>query len=189
MFGKKNISKLTDEELLSHYKDTGNADYFGELYNRYIPLIYGVCLKYLKDADKSQDAVMQLFEDLFGKINNYEISVFKTWLHTVVRNHCLQILRKENKEIVVDFDANLMESDDILHLLTEEESENEDINLLKNCMEKLPEAQRISVSLFFYDEMSYADIVEKTGYTLSKVKSFIQNGKRNLKICIERNKK
>ncbi|MDR0430999.1 MAG: sigma-70 family RNA polymerase sigma factor [Tannerellaceae bacterium] len=187
--GKKDIAKLTDEELLSQFKKTGNADCFGELYSRYIPLIFGVCLKYLKDADKAQDAVMQLFEDLFTKVNSYEIIVFKTWLHTVVRNHCLQIFRKENKEIRIDYDVNLMESDEFLHLLTEEENESEEIHRLKNCMEKLPEPQRISISYFFFDEMSYADIVEKTGYALSKVKSFIQNGKRNLKICIERNRK
>jgi len=188
LFGKKNISTRTDEELLLQFKNTGNAEYFGELYNRYIPLIYGVCLKYLKDADKSQDAVMQLFEDLLPKINNYEITVFRTWLHSVVRNHCLQILRKENREIIVDFNVNLMESDEVLHLLTEEENENEKMAALKRCMEKLPEAQRVTIQLFFYDEMSYVDIVEKTGYPLSKVKSYIQNGKRNLKICIDRNK-
>ncbi len=186
MFGKKNILKYTDEELLSQFKNSGKVDYFGELYNRYIPLIYGVCLKYLKDTDKSQDAVMQLFEDLLHKINNYEILVFKTWLHSVVRNHCLNILRKENKEIITDFSSNFMESDNILHLFTEEHTDYELFDVLKNCIDKLPEHQKKSITLFFLEEMSYADIVDKTGYALSKVKSYIQNGKRNLKICIER---
>jgi len=186
LFGKKNILKYTDEELLSQFKNSGKVDYFGELYNRYIPLIYGVCLKYLKDTDKSQDAVMQLFEDLLHKINNYEILVFKTWLHSVVRNHCLNILRKENKEIITDFSSNFMESDNILHLFTEEHTDYELFDVLKNCIDKLPEHQKKSITLFFLEEMSYADIVDKTGYALSKVKSYIQNGKRNLKICIER---
>lgn len=189
MIFRRNISKWTDEELLTEFNKTGNADYFGELYNRYTPLIYGVCLKYLQDAEKAQDAVMQLFENLLPKISKYEIGVFRTWLHSVVKNHCLQILRKESREITVDFNVNLMESDDILHLLSEEETDSERMEALKRCMEKLPEEQKISITSFFMEEMSYADIVEATGYTLSRVKSYIQNAKRNLKICIERQTK
>lgn len=186
MFLKRKISKLTDEELLRQYKRSGQSEYFGELYNRYIPLLYGVCLKYLQDADKAQDAVMQLFENLLPKVSNYEIETFRTWIHSVVKNHCLQILRKENREIVVDFSVNIMESDDVLHLLNDEEDNDERKEALKHCLERLPEAQRTSIIHFFMDEMSYADIVDHTGYSLSHVKSYIQNGKRNLKICIEK---
>lgn len=190
MLFRRNISKLTDEELLAEYKTSGDTEYFGTLYNRYTPLLYGVCLKYLGNADKAHDAVMQLFEHLLPKISNYEIGVFRTWLHSVARNHCLQILRKESREIVVDFTADIMESDDILHLLSEDESaDSERIEALKRCMEKLPEEQRVSITGFFMEDLSYADIAEKTGYTLSRVKSYIQNGKRNLKICIERQMK
>ncbi|MDF9829675.1 sigma-70 family RNA polymerase sigma factor [Parabacteroides sp. PF5-6] len=186
---RRNISKLADEELLTEYKRSGDTAYFGELYNRYTPLLYGVCLKYLKDADKAQDAVMQLFEQLLPKISQYEIQVFRTWLHSVVKNHCLQILRKESRQIVVDLRADLVESDEILHLLEDEEPDSERMEALKCCMAKLPEEQRISITHFFIDEMSYADIVETTGYSLSRVKSYIQNGKRNLKICIEKQMK
>lgn len=183
---RKNISTLTDEELLARFRKTGDNEYFGELYNRYIPLIYGVCLKYLRDADRAQDAVMQLFEDLLPKVGNYEIGVFRTWLHTVVRNHCYQIFRRETKEISIDYEASLMESDEILHLLMEDDEEAGRMAALKHCLEKLPEAQRTSILYFFYEEMSYADIADKTGFAPGKVKSYIQNGKRNLKICMEK---
>ena len=191
LFLRKKISKLSDEELLALYNSSGKSDYFGELYDRYIPLLYGVCLKYLHDPDKSKDAVMQLFEDLLPKISNYDIAVFRTWIYSVVKNHCLQILRKENKEIIVDFDTNRMESDDILHLLSEEkdDDESEKMEALRRCMEKLPEQQRICIANFFWEEMSYADIVDATGYALSQVKSYIQNGKRNLKVCIDKHTK
>lgn len=171
MFFKRNISKLSDEELLTHYTKSGDTEYFGELYNRYIPLLYGLCLKYLQDEDRAQEAVMQLFEDLLPKTGNYEIKVFKPWLYRVAKNHCLQLLRKENKEIPLDYTINVMESDEFLHLLSEEES---------------PEEQRTSITRFFLEEMSYADIVEQTGFTLNNVKSYIQNGKRNLKNCIKK---
>ena len=159
LFFKRNISKLSDEELLIHYTKSGDTEYFGELYNRYIPLLYGLCLKYLHDEDRAQEAVMQLFEDLLPKLGNYEIKVFKPWLYRVAKNHCLQLLRKENKEIPLDYTVNIMESDEFLHLLSEEESSEEQLN---------------------------ADIVEQTGFTLNNVKSYIQNGKRNLKICIKK---
>lgn len=189
MIFRKNISKWSDEELLNAYNKSGDTAYFGELFNRYTPLLYGVCLKYLQDAEKAQDAVMQLFENLLPKISRYEIGVFRTWLHSVVKNHCLQILRKEGREIIVNFNVDVMESDEILHLLDEEDVDSEQTEALKRCMEKLPVEQRISITHFFMDEMSYADIVETTGFTLSRVKSYIQNAKRNLKICIEKQTK
>lgn len=186
-FFKRNISAYTDEQLLKLYIDTGQSDYFGELYNRYIPLLYGVCLKYLQDEAKAQDAVMQLFEILLPKISRYEIKVFRTWLYSVVKNHCLQLLRKNEPEILIGLDAQSMEFAGIVHLLSEEEEDKERLELLKHCLEKLPEPQRISIEAFFMEEKSYAEIVESTGYQLKSVKSYIQNGKRNLKICIEKN--
>lgn len=188
MTERKEISKLTDEELLARYSGSGNTEYFGELYNRYIPLLYGVCLKYLRDEDRSKDAVMQLFEDLLPKIAAYRIELFRTWIYTVIKNHCLQIIRKESREVTVDFNSEIMESDEVLHLLGEEETDQERLGLLKICMERLPEQQKRTILLFFMEEMSYSDIVEQTPYNLNQVKSYIQNGKRNLKICIEKNR-
>lgn len=184
-FFRKNISTYKDEDLLAMYLETNRSDYFGELYNRYIPLIYGLSLKYLQSAQRAEDAVMELFEILHSKIQDYEIKNFRTWIYSVAKNHSLQILRKEDRHILVEFNSEIMESDPVLHLL-EEEKVNDDSTALKDCMEKLPQPQRVSISLFFIEEMSYADIAEKTGHMLKTVKSHIQNGKRNLKICIEK---
>ena len=181
---KEKTTEYTDEELLSQYRETGDTELFGKLYNRYIPLIYGLCLKYLQDEDKSQDAVMEIFENLLPKICGYEIKVFKTWIYSVAKNHCFHQLKENKREITVDFDSNLMESDSVMTLLGEE-VDNEQEEALNYCMAKLSEPQRISVTKFFYEDMSYADIVEVTGYDMKNVKSYIQNGKRNLKICIE----
>lgn len=186
LFFKRNISKLSDEELLTHYIKSGDTEYFGELYNRYIPLLYGLCLKFLQDEDRAQEAVMQLFEDLLPKMGNYEIKVFKPWLYRVGKNHCLQLLRKENKEISLDYSINVMESDEFLHLLSEEENSEEQLKALHHCLKQLPEEQRLSITRFFLEEMSYADVAEQTGFTPNNVKSYIQNGKRNLKNCIKK---
>lgn len=186
MFLKRKLSKLEDDELLRCYAESGLTDYFGELYNRYIPLLYGVCLKYLQDADRAQDAVMEIFEELLPRISSYEINVFRTWIYSVARNHCLQLLRKENKEIPIDFGINVMESDDVLHLFNDDDNSEEQLQALKHCMEQLPEPQRISITQFFLEELSYADVAEKSGYSLKGVKSYIQNGRRNLSNCIKK---
>ena len=172
--------------MLKQYRVSGAGASFGVLYNRYIPLIYGLCLKYLQDADKAQDAVMQIFEDTAPKIQQYEIQVFRTWIYSVAKNYCLQILRKDKKELTIDFNIFVMESDEILHLLDEETGDEERMRALNRCIEKLPDPQRLCVVHFFLDEMSYADVSEKTGYQTKSVKSYIQNGKRNLKICMEK---
>lgn len=182
---RQNILKYSDEELLSFFLKTQDPFYFGELYNRYIPLIYGVCLKYFQNEERAKDAVMDLFEELLPKISRYTIRNFSTWLYCVTKNHCLQFLRKDEPEMSSAFDLSFMESDDILHLLNEEEEER--LELLNRCLQKLPEPQRISIESFFLKEMSYADIVDSTGFHLKSVKSYLQNGKRNLKNCIENN--
>ena len=186
MLKRKDIANLPDEELLEQYRVSGESSYFGILYNRYTPLIYGLCLKYLQNADKAQDAVMQIFEDTLPKVCQYEIRVFRTWIYSVAKNHCLQILRKNQKEITVDFSIFVMESDDILHLLDEKGNDEQRMQALSRCVEKLSEPQRLCIVNFFLEEKSYADVSEKTGYSVKHVKSNIQNGKRNLKICMEK---
>ena len=185
MFRNNTISKLSDEELLSSHRESGKNIYIGELFNRYLPLLYGVCLKYLKSNDSAQDAVMQLFENLLFKVADYEIDVFRTWIYSAAKNHCLQILRKEEQHINVDLLDNEMEFNEITSLL-EEDDRSEQRKMLMDCLNELPEKQRVSITYFFINELSYAEIVDKAGYTLKHVKSYIQNGKRNLKNCLEK---
>lgn len=188
IFSKKkpDINDKTDEELLLLYRETGDTECFGVLYNRYTALVYGVCLKYLQHEVKAQDASMEIFEKLFYKISDYEITVFRTWLYSVVKNHCFQRLRTNQRTLTVDYDSAFMESDIVMNLLNEEGQNDKREILLKKCLENLPEPQRIAITHFFYDEKSYLDIVELTGFHLKSIKSYIQNGKRNLKICIEK---
>lgn len=188
IFSLNKKKEYTDEELLSIFKDTGKAEYFHQLYERYIPLIYGLSLKYLQNTEEAQDAVIEIYENLSPKIQGYDIKTFRSWLYSVVKNHCFHILKENKKEIIVNFDSQLMESDSVLDLFNENNNEEKE-NALNMCMGELPEPQRISVEKFFYENKSYAEIVDETGFHLKSVKSYIQNGKRNLKICIEKNLK
>jgi len=183
-FGKKTLSN-SDEDLLILYAQTNSSDYFGELYDRYIPLIYGLCLKYLQNADKAEDATMELFKILLPEVSGYEIKDFKTWIYNVAKNHCLQIVRKEKRHILVDSEISVMEPDDVLRLLEENDLDDE-TTTLSRCVAKLPIQQKVSISMFFKEEMSYEDIAERTGYLLKTVKSHVEIAKKNLKICIEK---
>ena len=176
--------EASDAELLGRIR-AGERDCFGVLYGRYIPLLYGVCLKYLRDADRAEDAVMALFERLQPRMERYAIGEFRTWIYSAAKNLCLEELRRAGREVPLDSSLRFMESLPVVHLLEEGEASPR-IEALKRCMEHLPEVQRVALERFFRDELSYADIAEATGWNLKSVKSYIQNGKRNLKICIEK---
>ena len=186
MSKNNSISYLSDEELLLSHKTSEKKNYIEELFLRYLPLIYGVCLKYLKDSKKAGDAVMQLFDDLRYNISDFEIDVFRPWMYNVVKNHCFRILQNEEQHVVTDFNDETLDSADIIHLF-ERKDNGEQTATLTEYMNKLPERQRVSLNYFFTDELSYAEIVKKTGYTLKNVRSYIQSGKRQLKTCIENN--
>lgn len=174
-----------DAKWIAEYKNSEDLDALGKLYEPYMPLVYGVALKYLKDKDHSKDVVMQVFEVLIEKIKFHEIDNFKSWLYVLSRNHCLMILRKEQKNKVVHLEETFMESEPFLHHDNGTDREAQ-LNAMEKCIETLDEMQKQSIHLFYLQQLCYAEVAEKTGYELKKVKSYIQNGKRNLKICIEK---
>lgn len=180
---KNSLSKYTDEELWIRYRQTEELGCLGELYQRYIPLVYGLSLKYLQDREDAQDAVMDIYEMVVQKAIMYDIKNFKSWLYTVSKNHCLSSLKQKQGKIHLRIEDSFMENEENFTLLDNMQSE-EEIKALEYCMQQLSDEQRISIRFFYIESFSYADIVEKTGFALSKVKSYIQNGKRNLKNCI-----
>jgi len=175
-----------DSWLLAQYKASGDLEYLGELYNRYMHLVYGVCLNYFKEEEQSKDAVMQIFEELVLKLRKHEVQNFKSWLHVLARNHCLMALRKSSKNPTVSIEDTFVENSTFVHLDLDDAKEQQ-LSVMEKCMESLPEEQRRSVDLFYLQGKCYKEIAEQTGYDLLKVKSYIQNGKRNLKNCIEKN--
>lgn len=182
IFKAKN-SALCDEDLLNQFLNSANQEVYGTLYSRYIPLVYGLGLKYLQNREEAEDAVMQIYEETVAKVANYDIKNYRTWLYSVAKNHCLQLLRKNENRSFEPILPEIMESEEFLHLLDETQDE-ETIAALTHCLKTLTEEQQSCIKSFFFENCSYADIVDSTGYALSKVKSYIQNGKRNLKICM-----
>ena len=148
-------------------------------------LVYGVCLKYLRNPDDAGDAVMDIFEELTVKVGRYEVERFRPWLYTLAKNHCLQRLRRKRLEIPADDAGRIMEYAPLVHLLDGEGDEAR-FAALERCLERLPEKQRECIDRFFYGGKSYADISAETCWPVKSIKSFLQNGKRNLKLCMEK---
>lgn len=177
-----NRKELDDGELLRRFSQKDDAECLGILYDRYLHLVYGLCLKYLKSREASQDAVMDIYEILADKLKKQEVTYFKSWLYMVSKNHCLMKLR--NPRLQASFDSEIMESDYIMHPNDEDSLEN-DLTSLENCIEQLKDDQKHCVRMFYLDRKSYEEIADQGDLELKKVKSYIQNGKRNLKICLE----
>jgi len=185
----KNKEK-SDDQLLSDFKKKGDIDILGLLFERYMHLVYGVCLKYLKNKEDAQDAVTDIFEKLGKELLTKSVDNFKPWLYVVSKNHCLMQLRSQQTQLrkEKEFEKNeqsVMESDVLLHPDNNDWEPEEMDKRLQNCLNKLRDHQRACIELFFFKELCYREISANLKLDVKKVKSYIQNGKRNLKICIE----
>ena len=188
MFVNQNVNPdVTDQELIQKYKDSGNLDFLGELYNRYMHLVFGIGLKYLKNEAESEDAVIQIFEKLIKSLAETDVTNFPGWLSVIARNHCLMILRAR-KEFTDINQQDFVESGYVLHPNDENPIE-EDLEMLKAAIQDLPEEQQMCIKLFYLEKKSYKEVEDLTEYDPKNIKSFIQNGRRNIKLYFERKKK
>ena len=179
------LRSLTDKELVASYKQSGDLAVLGGLYQRYMELVYGVCLKYFKETETAKDAVMQIFEELVSKLKKHEVENFKGWLHQLAKNHCLMQLRTPKNLKTVEFKTELVQTEENVHLNGVFEKE-ENLKKLDYCLGTLTDDQKKAVSLFYLNGKCYNEIAEITGQDWNQVRSFIQNGRRNLKLCMER---
>ena len=178
-------SQATDPELIHQYRQDGDIRILGALYQRYMELVYAVCLKYLKDPAEAQDAVMGIFEELVTKLRKHEVNQFKGWLYTVAKNHCLMNLRTKKQ-------LPLTEMPEFMQLAENPHQDNmieKELNLtrLSKCIEGLSPDQKHTVQLFYLEEKSYKEIADITKTEWNRVRSLVQNARRNLKNCMDKN--
>jgi RNA polymerase sigma-70 factor (ECF subfamily) len=182
---------ITDNELLEKfYRDKDNR-WLGILLQRYTMLLFGVCMKYLKNEDDAKDSVQQVFLKIIAELHKYRVDYFKSWIYMIAKNHCLMRLRDRQGKTPVELKEQSMG--------LEEEAAGPDsyrgqqhiekdrmLDLMSVALEELNKEQKLCVTLFYLDKKSYQEIADKTGYSMGQVKSYIQNGKRNLKLLMER---
>jgi len=179
-------STLSDAALLELYRQDLQQEILAQLFLRYSELVYGTCVKYLGDQEQAKDAVMTIYYELVEKVKKHEIDNFKSWLFVVTKNHCLLQIRKNKKSATINLDSEIMQSEDFSHLENVFEKERQ-LEKLGGCMQKLNEEQRQTVRLFYLENKCYNEITAITGFEWNKVRSLVQNGRRNLKICMEEN--
>lgn len=185
------VQQLSDEELVSRFSATQQETYFEELYRRYKHLAYGVCLKLMKNEEESRDVVSDVFKILFTKIPTSDIKSFKAYLYTVSRNECIAKLRQKKSEMeklakynhVENSPIDFMENDGFAALFNAHPTMEQEV---ERAVEQLGDDQKTCIRLFFYDDKSYREIATETGFTEKQVKSYLQNGKRNLRILLEK---
>lgn len=182
IFGRRN-SDLSDAQLVLKYQKTLNAKHIGFLFDRYGQLVFGVCLKYLKNEDDSKDAVIKIFEKVIEDLKRMEVKHFKSWLYMVAKNHCLMDLRKKKTYTT---DVSEMQLADEEFEPNKFEAQELKFNDLDKAILSLKPDQKQCIQLFYIEEKSYQQITDITSFTLKEVKSHIQNGKRNLKISLEK---
>jgi RNA polymerase sigma factor (sigma-70 family) len=180
----KKVLQQDDAQLIEAYKNTSDSFYIGILFDRYSHLVFAVSMKYLRDEDDSKDVVIHIFEKLVSDLKKYKIEHFSNWLYTITKNHCLLLLKKKKLQKPYN---------DALILFAAEENDEDDVftnqhflPYLQDAVESLNAPQRQCVRLFYFDDKSYKEIEVITGFSYDKVKSYIQNGKRNLKIYLEK---
>lgn len=176
----------TDSELINIFLEKNDNVYVGELYNRYGHLVLGLCIKYLKNKDEAEDAVMTIFGQLLSDLKKHKVEYFKSWLYTYSKNYCLMQLRKKQTILKKELDVKeneifLMDYNNVEHLNEKEQQ----IQLMQTALSELNKEQKECLELFYLNNKSYTEIVTITGYNNNEVKSHIQNGKRNLKLKME----
>ena len=179
-------SHISDQELLDRFYADHQNEWLGILLQRYTLLLLGVCMKYLKNEEDAKDSVQQVFLKVIQELQKYKVQYFKSWLYMVAKNHCLMKLRDRQGKVPSELTERLTATPG-------EESDRQDLiqndhtfELLDQALKELNTEQQQCVTLFYLQKKSYQEISETTGFSLLQVKSFIQNGKRNMKIWIEK---
>lgn len=174
--------KLTDEELIYRFAFRQDKNAANFLFDRYGHWVLGICMRYFQDADTAKEHTQQIFIKLLDDLPKFRIENFKAWLLRVVKNHCLMQLRKTNREIQTTiFQFSDVESEADWHRKLEEEQLYQ---YLEEALTTLTPEQQRCIELFYLQKMTYAEIMKTTKYSYKEVKSFLQNGKRNLKLKI-----
>jgi len=176
--------QLTDQQLMAKYQADGDTGWLGLLLSRYTLLLFGVAMKYLKNEEEAKDAVQQVFLKALTEIPRYHVTYVKSWLYMIAKNHCLMVLRSKGQLRPLDEQRETEESEDALATIEDRERL---LDRIDEAVNELKPDQQTCIRLFYLEKMSYQEISAKTGYTLLQVKSHIQNGKRNLRIILQKN--
>ncbi|MGI8635116.1 MAG: RNA polymerase sigma factor [Segetibacter sp.] len=185
---KDAFAHIEDKELLNKFYNDGNNHWLGIILQRYTLLLFGVCMKYLKDEEEAKDAVQQIVLKVRTEVEKYKVDYFKSWLYMVAKNFCLMKIRERQGRVPVEISDKLNATADTFSE-TELFEKDHTLSLIEEGLNELNEEQKLCITLFYLQRKTYQQIADVTGYNLLQVKSYMQNGKRNLKLIVEKKMK
>lgn len=183
------LAHIEDKELLDKFYSDGNNKWLGILLQRYTMLLFGVCMKYLKDEEEAKDTVQQIFLKAITELYKYKVDYFKSWLYMIAKNYCLMKIRDRQGRTPVELNDSFVTDKEETFSKSELLEKDKTLSTIEEGLYELNEEQKQCVTLFYLQKKSYQEIADITGFNLMQVKSHIQNGKRNLKLIVEKKMK
>jgi RNA polymerase sigma factor (sigma-70 family) len=183
---KDAFAHIEDKQLLDKFYSDGNNQWLGILLQRYTILLLGVCMKYLKNEEEARDSVQQIFLKAITELQKYKVDYFKSWLYMIAKNHCLMKIRDKQGKIPVELTDKIVQEEDTFKSKQEHIDKDTTLQLIEEGLDELNEEHKLCLTLFYLQKKSYHEIAASTGFNLLQVKSYIQNGKRNLKLIVEK---
>ena len=176
------MTPLPDEELAQRAAQTADNECFAELFARYRMRVFYACRRFFSDSQAAEDATQETFLRAYRNIRGFRQGYFSAWLMCIARNVCIDEWRRRRREIGID-DIDLAEWPSPNRLDSSCEARLMAERVWQE-MRLLPSEQRQFLELKI-EGFSYEEIAERTGLTISAVKSHIQNGRRMLWIKTE----
>jgi RNA polymerase sigma factor (sigma-70 family) len=183
---KDAFAHIEDKQLLEKFYSDGNNQWLGILLQRYTMLLLGVCMKYLKNEEEARDCVQQIFLKTITELQKYKVDYFKSWLYMIAKNHCLMKIRDKQGKIPVELTDKIIHEEDTFETKQEHIDKDTTLQLIEEGLQELNDEHKLCLTLFYLQKKSYHEIAASTGYNPLQVKSYIQNGKRNLKLIVEK---
>ena len=163
----------------------GDRGAFRELYRAAAPKLFGVALRILRREDWAEEVLQECFVSLWRHAPDYNASraAPMTWMTSIVRNRCLDWLRRPNPEPLAEEALEALESGNPGPLAILEQGR--DSAALARCLGALDARQRQAIALAFFDGLSHAELASHLRQPLGTVKTWVRRGLARLRSCLE----
>jgi RNA polymerase sigma-70 factor, ECF subfamily len=182
----RRLEALSDVELLAKLS-AGDVSAAGELYDRYAPLLLGLSLRIVRDRALAEDVVHDAFIAMSERAAQYspDRGVVAAWLVTLVRNLSIDRARRRERrgvilkraqgepQVAVTLDPERLLSDATLHAR------------VRRALAELPDVQRTTLEVAFFEGLSYPEIAERENVPLGTIKSRAARALASLRVALE----
>lgn len=161
---------------------------FAELYRLTKSHLYAVALRILRESGAAEEVLQESFVNIWHHAGSYVAAKSQplTWLTSIVRNRCLDQMRRREVDTVTidDEEQGMMLADDRTSPM-EMLLSSADALAVKECVEGLEAGQKQAIALAFYQGLSHSELARHLRQPLGTVKSWVRRGLERLKTCLD----